>query len=167
MSKCTDEKRDNINLTLGYCGDIHWWIIASTHKKIKKNLWWSMGHRGHPETSFCEAAYSWWLIFICFKVATESRIHCSKCDNKLGSFSWVGPVSCGCGGSITPGFWLNLSRVDKCIMRKDVEAVIWNQNVIFSHEINSILMDFAFNCPRRWNSLVCKVTHYSQSWELS
>lgn len=58
------------------------------------------------------------------QTASESRLHCLKCDNKLGTFSWEGPVSCGCGGSMVPGFLLNLSRIDKCTMRKDVEAVI-------------------------------------------
>lgn len=52
------------------------------------------------------------------------RIHCARCNAKLGSFSWNGAVKCGCGGQMTPGFVMSLSRLDKCPMLKEVEANI-------------------------------------------
>lgn len=79
-----------------------------------------------------------------FQVAVESRLHCLKCDNKLGTFSWEGSVSCGCGGSMAPGFLLNLSRIDKCTMRKDVEAVLWSSNPISLAQTNALLENFIF-----------------------
>ncbi len=75
------------------------------------------------EIGFSLSLFKEFFCFV-FQVAVESRLHCLKCDNKLGTFSWEGSVSCGCGGSMAPGFLLNLSRIDKCTMRKDVEAVL-------------------------------------------
>ena len=55
---------------------------------------------------------------------SESKLHCGKCGTKLGSFSWDSAIKCACGASMSPGFHINLSRVDKCTMHKEIEAVI-------------------------------------------
>ena len=52
----------------------------------------------------------------------SDRLHCSKCNSKLGSFSWLGHVSCGCGGTMSPGIYVNVNRVDRCSMLKEVEV---------------------------------------------
>ena len=55
---------------------------------------------------------------------SENKLHCAKCGSKLGSFAWDTPIKCACGASMAPGFHINLSRVDKCTMHKEIEAVI-------------------------------------------
>lgn len=56
------------------------------------------------------------------KSGLSEKLRCPNCQSKIGSFSWVGRVPCACGGGIAPGFIINLSKVDKCTMFKDVEA---------------------------------------------
>lgn len=51
------------------------------------------------------------------------KLHCGKCGQKVGSFDWCDAVHCPCGASMTPGFVLIMSKVDRCIMVKDVEDV--------------------------------------------
>lgn len=60
---------------------------------------------------------------VCHSLA-ESRLLCAKCGAKIGTFAWESAVPCPCGASMAPGFHLNLNRVDKCTMHKDIEAVI-------------------------------------------
>ena len=60
---------------------------------------------------------------VCNSVS-ESRIFCAKCGTKVGNFAWDSHIKCPCGASIAPGFVINLNRVDKCTMHKDIEAVI-------------------------------------------
>eukprot|EP00095_Tigriopus_kingsejongensis_P010223 snap_masked-scaffold78_size404448-processed-gene-3.19 protein:Tk10223 transcript:snap_masked-scaffold78_size404448-processed-gene-3.19-mRNA-1 annotation:"dual specificity protein phosphatase 12" len=57
-----------------------------------------------------------------FSSALSEKLHCNKCNNKLGSYSWVGEVHCACGAGMKPGFVINLNRVDRCSMLKVVEA---------------------------------------------
>jgi hypothetical protein len=45
---------------------------------------------------------------------------------------------------MAPGFLLNLSRIDKCTMRKDVEAVLWSSNPISLAQTNALLENFIF-----------------------
>lgn len=60
---------------------------------------------------------------VCNSVS-ENRLHCGRCGSKLGIYAWDKPVKCPCGASMAPGFQINLNRVDKCTMHKEVEAVI-------------------------------------------
>merc|ERR1712223_1858550 len=60
---------------------------------------------------------------VCNSVS-ESRLFCAKCGSKLGTYSWDSAIKCPCGASMAPGFFVNLNRVDKCTMHKDIEAVI-------------------------------------------
>jgi len=60
---------------------------------------------------------------VCNSVS-ESRLFCAKCGSKLGTYSWDSAIKCPCGASMAPGFFINLNRVDKCTMHKDIEAVI-------------------------------------------
>ena len=65
-----------------------------------------------------------WMAGLFVGSGLADKLHCFKCRNKIGSYSWVGKVPCGCGGSMTPGLVINLNRVDKCTMLKEVEAVL-------------------------------------------
>ena len=60
---------------------------------------------------------------VCHSVS-ESPLLCSKCGSKLGTFSWESPIKCPCGASMAPAFFVSLTKVDKCTMHKEIEAVI-------------------------------------------
>ena len=56
---------------------------------------------------------------------SSEKIYCEKCNSKVGTFAWVNSVSCPCGTFMgPPGFLMQMSRVDRCSMIKDVEASI-------------------------------------------
>lgn len=56
---------------------------------------------------------------------SSEKIYCEKCNSKVGAFAWVNSVSCPCGTFMgPPGFLLQMSRVDRCSMIKEVEASI-------------------------------------------
>ena len=53
------------------------------------------------------------------------KIHCEKCNTKVGSFGWLNSIPCPCGVVMgPPGFLIQLSRVDRCAMVKVIEASI-------------------------------------------
>ncbi|KAK4294730.1 hypothetical protein Pmani_032662 [Petrolisthes manimaculis] len=43
------------------------------------------------------------------------KLHCPKCDTKVGNYNWVAGYKCPCSAKITPGFYIIRSKVDKCI----------------------------------------------------
>ncbi len=53
-------------------------------------------------------------------LSVSGRLCCQRCSSKLGHFSWNGEVRCACGCVASPGFVVNLGRVDVCTMLKDV-----------------------------------------------
>ena len=56
--------------------------------------------------------------------ATE-KILCERCNSKVGAFGWLNSVPCPCGVVMgPPGFFIQMSRVDRCTMVKEVEASI-------------------------------------------
>ena len=56
---------------------------------------------------------------------SSEKIHCEKCNSKVGIFGWLNSISCPCGVLMgPPGFFIQMSRVDKCTMVKEVEASI-------------------------------------------
>ena len=62
---------------------------------------------------------------VCHAAVSENQtLQCSKCHTKLGSFSWGSSIKCGCGAAMAPAFFVHLSKVDKCTMHKEIEAVI-------------------------------------------
>ncbi|XP_066143713.1 dual specificity protein phosphatase MPK-4-like [Euwallacea fornicatus] len=52
---------------------------------------------------------------------TEGKLHCPKCENKVGSFSWVMGCQCPCGTKVAPAFYLVPSKVDYTNVVKNVE----------------------------------------------
>ena len=60
------------------------------------------------------------------KAATSSeKIYCGKCNSKVGSFGWLSSIPCPCGTTMgPPGFYIQMSRVDRCTMVKEIEASI-------------------------------------------
>ena len=54
------------------------------------------------------------------------RLNCQKCNARVGTYSLSRPgVSCACGATMEhPSFIINTSKVDKCTMRKNIEAII-------------------------------------------
>lgn len=55
---------------------------------------------------------------------TEGKLHCPKCNTRLGSFSWVMGTQCPCGCNVAPSFYLVPSKVDWCNVVKNVEVTV-------------------------------------------
>ena len=57
--------------------------------------------------------------------ATSEKLYCEKCNSKIGGFAWSKSIVCSCGIEMgPPGFYIQMSRVDRCTMIKEVEASI-------------------------------------------
>lgn len=55
---------------------------------------------------------------------TQGKLHCPKCNNKVGSFSWIMGCQCPCGSQVAPAFYLCPSKVDWTNVVKNVECTI-------------------------------------------
>lgn len=55
---------------------------------------------------------------------TQGKLHCPKCNVKIGSFSWVMGCQCPCGCQVAPAFYLIPSKVDWTNVVKNVEVTI-------------------------------------------
>ncbi|XP_065164104.1 dual specificity protein phosphatase MPK-4-like [Atheta coriaria] len=56
--------------------------------------------------------------------STQGKLHCPKCNNKVGSFSWIMGCQCPCGCQVAPAFYLCPSKVDWTNVVKNVECTI-------------------------------------------
>lgn len=54
----------------------------------------------------------------------QGKLHCPKCNNKVGSFSWIMGCQCPCGSQVAPAFYLTPSKVDWTNVVKNVEVTI-------------------------------------------
>ncbi|KAK9890501.1 hypothetical protein WA026_010580 [Henosepilachna vigintioctopunctata] len=52
----------------------------------------------------------------------QGKLYCPKCQNKLGSFSWVMGCQCPCGVQIAPAFYLKPSKIDFTNVVQNVEV---------------------------------------------
>ena len=53
------------------------------------------------------------------------KIYCEKCNSKIGGFSWLKGIPCSCGTNMgPPGFYIQMSRIDRCTMITEVKASI-------------------------------------------
>ncbi|XP_030767050.1 dual specificity protein phosphatase MPK-4-like, partial [Sitophilus oryzae] len=53
---------------------------------------------------------------------TQGKLHCPKCSNKVGSFSWVMGCQCPCGVKVAPAFYLVPSKIDYTNVVKNIEV---------------------------------------------
>lgn len=42
----------------------------------------------------------------------QGKLHCPKCETKVGSFNWVSGSICPCGTVVAPAFYLVPSKVE-------------------------------------------------------
>ena len=57
--------------------------------------------------------------------AISEKLYCEKCSSKIGGFAWSKSIACSCGIEMgPPGFYIQISRVDRCTMIKEVEVSI-------------------------------------------
>ena len=55
----------------------------------------------------------------------SEKLYCEKCNSKIGGFAWSKSIVCSCGIEMgPPGFYIQISRVDRCTMIKEVEVSI-------------------------------------------
>lgn len=55
---------------------------------------------------------------------TQGKLHCPKCNSKVGSFSWIMGCQCPCSCQVAPAFYLVPSKVDWTNVVKNVEVTI-------------------------------------------
>ncbi|XP_030381010.1 dual specificity protein phosphatase MPK-4 [Scaptodrosophila lebanonensis] len=55
---------------------------------------------------------------------TQGRLHCPKCEQKLGNFSWINSCQCPCGETMTPAFYLIPSKVELSKAVQNVQTTV-------------------------------------------
>ncbi|KAJ8680385.1 hypothetical protein QAD02_016172 [Eretmocerus hayati] len=75
---------------------------------------------------FCDKTYFIeplaWMPDIMHKV--DGKLHCPKCNSKLGSYSWVSGCQCPCGSKIAPAFYLIPSKVDWSNVVQNIQSTV-------------------------------------------
>ncbi|XP_072935388.1 dual specificity protein phosphatase MPK-4-like [Epargyreus clarus] len=56
--------------------------------------------------------------------APHGKLHCPKCNNKIGSFSWVMGCKCPCGQKVAPAFYLVPSKVEWSNIVQNVQVTV-------------------------------------------
>ncbi|XP_039745330.1 dual specificity protein phosphatase MPK-4-like [Pararge aegeria] len=54
----------------------------------------------------------------------QGKLHCPKCQNKIGSFSWVMGCKCPCGQKVAPAFYLVPSKVEWSNIVQNVQVTV-------------------------------------------
>ncbi|XP_061722479.1 dual specificity protein phosphatase MPK-4-like isoform X2 [Cydia pomonella] len=54
----------------------------------------------------------------------QGKLHCPKCSNKIGSFSWVCGCKCPCGQKVAPAFYLVPSKVEWSNIVQNVQVTV-------------------------------------------
>ncbi|XP_055381751.1 dual specificity protein phosphatase MPK-4 [Condylostylus longicornis] len=55
---------------------------------------------------------------------SQGRLNCPKCNQKLGSFSWVNGCCCPCGSAVAPAFYLVPSKVELSKIVQNVQLTL-------------------------------------------
>lgn len=55
---------------------------------------------------------------------TNGKLHCPKCQSKLGSFSWTMGCHCPCGTQVSPAFYLVPSKVELSRSVQNVQITV-------------------------------------------
>lgn len=42
----------------------------------------------------------------------QGKLHCPKCNTKIGGFSWDAGIDCPCGANVSPAFYVIPSKVE-------------------------------------------------------
>ncbi|KAJ2946760.1 hypothetical protein O0L34_g12824 [Tuta absoluta] len=54
----------------------------------------------------------------------NGKLHCPKCNTKIGSFSWVMGCKCPCGQKVAPAFYLVPSKVEWSNIVQNVQITV-------------------------------------------
>ncbi|KAL0850637.1 hypothetical protein ABMA28_012391 [Loxostege sticticalis] len=54
----------------------------------------------------------------------QGKLHCPKCRNRLGSFSWVMGCKCPCGQKVAPAFYMVPSKVEWSNIVQNVQVTV-------------------------------------------
>ncbi|XP_073957747.1 dual specificity protein phosphatase MPK-4-like [Choristoneura fumiferana] len=54
----------------------------------------------------------------------HGKLHCPKCNHKIGSFSWVCGCKCPCGQKVAPAFYLVPSKVEWSNIVQNVQVTV-------------------------------------------
>uniref|UniRef100_A0A1A9WVL4 protein-tyrosine-phosphatase n=1 Tax=Glossina brevipalpis TaxID=37001 RepID=A0A1A9WVL4_9MUSC len=56
--------------------------------------------------------------------STQGKLNCPKCEQKLGSFSWINGCQCPCGEEVSPAFYLIPSKVELSKAVQNVQTTL-------------------------------------------
>ena len=51
---------------------------------------------------------------------TKGKLHCQKCNNRIGSFDYISGRKCDCGSSVIPPIHLVTSQIDRPIKIQNI-----------------------------------------------
>ncbi|KAH8315373.1 hypothetical protein KR067_001785, partial [Drosophila pandora] len=99
-------------------------MLEQLAERIRQSSLGSPGHETGP--SYCRS-----ILFIepiawmhRIMLNTQGRLHCPKCEQKLGNYSWINACKCPCGETMTPAFYLIPSKVELSKAVQNVQTTV-------------------------------------------
>lgn len=100
-------------------------MIDEISDKLKENSL-SSDRSSDVEVDFCKDVFFIeplaWMDGILRQ--TNGKLHCPKCQSKLGSFSWTMGCHCPCGVQVSPAFYLVPSKVELSRSVQNVQITV-------------------------------------------
>ncbi|XP_037038369.1 dual specificity protein phosphatase MPK-4 [Bradysia coprophila] len=100
-------------------------MIDEISDKLKENSL-SSDRSSDVEMDYCKDVYFIeplaWMDGILRQ--TNGKLHCPKCQSKLGSFSWTMGINCPCGTQVSPAFYLVPSKVELSRSVQNVQITV-------------------------------------------
>ena len=108
--------------------------VQSQHNFRKKTHKTVYGNTGTCQNHFIAQPLSW--MNGCNGM--EGKLHCYKCNTKVGHYSWTG-AQCSCGTWVTPAIMVPMSKVDE--MKPMSQNVIESTGALFvNHYLQNLIL---------------------------
>ena len=108
--------------------------VQSQHDFRKKTHKTVYGNTGKCQNHFIAQPLSW--MNGCNGI--EGKLHCYKCNTKVGHYSWTG-AQCSCGTWVTPAIMVPMSKVDE--MKPISQNVIESTGALFvNHNLQNLIL---------------------------
>ena len=108
--------------------------VQSQHNFRKKTHKTVYGNTGTCQNHFIAQPLSW--MNGCNGM--EGKLHCYKCNTKVGHYSWTG-AQCSCGTWVTPAIMVPMSKVDE--MKPMSQNVIESTGALFvNHNLQNLIL---------------------------
>ncbi|XP_075158808.1 dual specificity protein phosphatase MPK-4 [Haematobia irritans] len=101
-------------------------LLEQIAQQIRKVSLGSPGEGQKSELSYCQSILFVepiaWMKHIGNN--TQGRLHCPKCDQKLGNYSWINGCQCPCGEEVSPAFYMIPSKVELSKAVQNVQTTL-------------------------------------------